>query len=234
MEPYQLTDWQRILFGELPGHFLLEVLVRTLIMFVVIFISLRATGKSAVRQLTVVDLVLIVGLGSAAGDPMFYDDVGLLPALLVFGVVVLSYRGLTKWAATSTKASDWVEGKMTLLIEEGQFAIDEFKKEQLGQDEFFMQLREGGIEHLGQIRRAYLESSGSISQFFYEDEQVKPGLPVLPELFSQKSARIDKVGTYACSFCGYVETVLSQQSAHLCPRCRHNEWIIALETRRVT
>ncbi|GAB4041569.1 DUF421 domain-containing protein [Spirosoma jeollabukense] len=233
MKDYELTDWHRILLGELPGHFLVEVGVRTLIMFTVIFISLRATGKTTVRQLTVVDLVLIVGLGSAAGDPMFYHDVGLLPALLVFSVVVLVYRILTRWAATSTRASDWIEGKTILLIEDGQFAIDEFKKEQLGQDEFFMELRERGIEHLGQVRRAYLESSGNVSLFFYEDEQVKPGLPILPELFCQKSVYSAQAGIYACSFCGQVETLLSQVSVS-CSHCQHTEWVVALKTRRIS
>lgn len=234
MESYHLSDWQRILFGELPQQFLVEVLFRTLVMFGVIFLSLRATGKSAVRQLSVADLVLIVGLGSAAGDPMFYDDVGLLPALIVFGVVVLSYRALTRWAATSTKASDWVEGKTVLLIEEGQFAINEFKKEKLGQDEFFMELREGGVEHLGQIRKAYLESSGNVSLFYYEDEQVKPGLPVLPELFVKKSAQIKEADQYACAFCGHVEALLPQASAVVCPRCHQTEWVKSLQNRRVS
>lgn len=209
MNGYKLTDWHRILFGELPEHFLLEVILRTLVMFVIIFGSLRATGKTTVRQLSVVDLVLIVGLGSAAGDPMFYQDVGLLSALLVFGVVVLVYRNLTRWAASSTKASEWVEGKTILLIEEGQFALAAFKKEQLGQDEFFMELREGGVEHLGQVRRAYLESSGNVSLYFYEDNQVKPGLPILPELFCQKVRHITQAGEYACSFCGQVKPLLA-------------------------
>lgn len=233
MNDYELTDWQRILFGELPEQFLLEVGARTLIMFVVIFISLRATGKTTVRQLTIVNLVLIVGLGSAAGDPMFYHDVGLLPALLVFGVVVFAFRALTRWAATSTKASDLVQGKTILLIEDGQFAIDEFKKEQLGQDEFFMELREGGVEHLGQVRRAYLESSGDVSLFFYEDDQVKSGLPILPELFNQKSVQISQAGLYACSFCGQVENLQPQKSV-ICPHCQHKEWVPALKSRRVT
>ncbi|WP_018619858.1 DUF421 domain-containing protein [Spirosoma luteum] len=233
MNDYELTDWHRILLGELPGQFLLEVGVRTLIMFVVIFISLRATGKTTVRQLTIVNLVLIVGLGSAAGDPMFYHDVGILPALLVFGVVVFAFRALTRWAATSTKASDWVQGKTILLIEDGQFAINELKKEQLGQDEFFMELREGGIEHLGQVRRAYLESSGDVSLFFYEDDQVKSGLPILPELFNKKSVQISKAGLYACSFCGQVENLQPQESV-ICPHCQHKEWVPALKTRRVT
>ena len=234
MTPYQLADWPRILLGDMPGQFLLEVMIRTLVMFVIIFISLRATGKSTVRQLTVVDLVLIVGLGSAAGDPMFYDDVGLLPALLVFGVVVILYRGLTRWAASSTKASDWVEGKTVLLIENGQFAIEDFKKEQLGQDEFFMELRQGGVDHLGQVRKAYLESSGNVSLFYYEDEQVRFGLPVLTEVFAMKSAMIDNAGVYACSFCGQIKQLAPRSEVHACPRCQHTEWVLAQQNRRVT
>ncbi|AKD55775.1 DUF421 domain-containing protein [Spirosoma radiotolerans] len=234
MNPYELTDWQRILFGEQPPLFLLEVLGRSLVMFCVIFLALRATGKRTVRQLSVIELVLIIGLGSAAGDPMFYDDVGLLPALAVFLIIIISYRLLAKLASKSVKLSDWVEGKAVLIIEEGVFAIAEFAKEDMGQDEFFMELRSAGVEHLGQLRRAYVESSGNISLYYYEDTDVKPGLPVLPELFAKRSAKIEQSGTYSCSFCGHVQHLPSSVLNQVCPRCKRNEWVKALHTRRVT
>lgn len=233
MNDYQLTDWQRILLGETPLHFLVEVLGRTLVMFVVIFIGLRATGKRAVRQLSVFELVIIIGLGSAAGDPMFYHDVGLLPAILVFTVVILSYRTMTRWASKSTKFEELVEGKAVCLIEEGEFSIEEFKKEDLGQDEFFMEMRLAGVEHLGQVRKAYIESSGGISLFFYEDEDVKPGLPVLPEVFARKSKRIPEAGEYACTFCGNVEALQPNLANLPCPRCQRIEWVAACRGRRV-
>ncbi|GAB3803804.1 DUF421 domain-containing protein [Spirosoma humi] len=234
MNPYKLTDWQRILFGELPPLFLLEVLGRSLVMFCVIFLALRATGKRTVRQLSVIELVLIIGLGSAAGDPMFYDDVGLLPALAVFLIIILSYRFLAKLAAKSVKLSDWVEGKAVLIIDEGVFAIDEFAKEDLGQDEFFMELRSAGVEHLGQLRRAYVESSGNVSLYYYEDADVKPGLPILPELFAKRSTKIDQSGEYSCSFCGHVGALSTHAVNQICPRCKRNEWVRALQSRRVT
>jgi uncharacterized membrane protein YcaP (DUF421 family) len=233
-DSYQLPDWPRILLGDLPGQFLFEVLFRTLIMFVIVFASIRATGKTTVRQLSVLDLVLIIGLGSAAGDPMFYHDVGLLPAFLVFGIIVLIYAGLLKLSAASPRAAAWVQGKAVLLIEDGQFALDNFRKEQLGKDEFFMELREGGIEHLGQVRRAYLESSGNISLFCYEDEAVRFGLPILPELFERTYRQADHSGPFACSFCGYVTTPTPDVSDHRCPRCQHTEWVKAIDSRRVT
>lgn len=68
--------------------FLPETVLRSLIMFIVILISLRLLGKRGVKQLSIFELVVIIGLGSAAGDPMFYKDVGILPAIIVFSMVV--------------------------------------------------------------------------------------------------------------------------------------------------
>lgn len=38
------------------------------------------------------------------------------------------------------------------------------------------------IEHLGQIRTAILESNGQVSFLFFEDTEVKSGLPNFPEV----------------------------------------------------
>jgi uncharacterized membrane protein YcaP (DUF421 family) len=64
-------------------EFLPEVALRTFFMFFVILTSLRILGKRSVAQLSVFELGVIIGLGSAAGDPMFYKDVGLLPGVVV-------------------------------------------------------------------------------------------------------------------------------------------------------
>ncbi|MDR6197891.1 YetF domain-containing protein [Siphonobacter sp. SORGH_AS_0500] len=233
MNDYEINDWARILLGDLPGQFLLEVTIRTLLMFIVIFVSMRATGKRAVRQLSIMELVLIVGLGSAAGDPMFYHDVGILPALIVFSVVILVYRGLTRLAAKSIKMEKIIEGEALLIVENGQFTIDSFDKEDLGQDEFFMELRVNSIEHLGQVRRAYIETNGQVSIFFFEEDEVKPGLPLLPEIFNQRTQSIPRIGTYACTFCGNVKELMPQDSLHVCPKCNRTTWVAALNNRRI-
>jgi uncharacterized membrane protein YcaP (DUF421 family) len=44
---------------------------RTGIMFLVIIFGLRLLGKRGVKQLSVFELVVIIGLGSAAGDRCF-------------------------------------------------------------------------------------------------------------------------------------------------------------------
>ena len=124
----EIFEWRRILFNDLPVKFLLEVAFRTIVMFIFLVITLRSAGKRGVKQLSIYEVVIIVALGSAAGDPMFYEDVGIIPALLVFTIVMSLYRGITWLAGRSVLFEKIVEGMPVYLIEDGEFSIDKFAK----------------------------------------------------------------------------------------------------------
>jgi uncharacterized membrane protein YcaP (DUF421 family) len=231
--PLLKIDWKRFLLGEEDWSFLAEVGFRTFFMFAVILIGLSILGKRGVKQLSVFELVVIIGLGSAAGDPMFYKDVGLLPALLVFILVIGLYIFVTHWVGRSKKIERLVEGKPVCLIEDGKFAIDNFSKEPLGQDEFFAELRINGVSHLGQVEKAIIETNGGISVFYYEDKDIKYGLPILPGSLDDRAKAIQQTGNYACVFCGYSEE-LSPVELYQCPECKKDEWVKASNKRRVS
>ena len=118
-----IFEWDRILLNDSPVWFLLEVAFRTAVMFVVLVIALRYTGKRGVKQLSIFEVVIIIALGSAAGDPMFYEDVGILPAICVFVVVIAFYRLVTWLTGKSKWFEELLEGKTELLINEGVFSI---------------------------------------------------------------------------------------------------------------
>jgi uncharacterized membrane protein YcaP (DUF421 family) len=112
---------------------------------------------------------------------MFYKDVGILPALIVFTMIVSLYTFVTFIIGKNKKFEMLVEGKPVCLIKDGVFSIENFKKESLGEDEFFAELRLQSVSQLGQIEQAIVESSGNISIFYYPDEDVKSGLPIMPD-----------------------------------------------------
>lgn len=226
-----IFEWKRLLFNDLPVEFLLEVLFRTVIMFIVVLLTLKFAGKRGVKQLSIFEVVIIISLGSAAGDPMFYEDVGLIPAILVFMVILTMYRTVTWLLGKSKKFETFIEGKTQCIIEDGQFSIESFEKEDLAQDEFFTELRLKSIEHLGQVRNAYIETNGTISMYFYPDEEVKYGLPIRPQLFNLKSTNIPKSGIYACTFCANVQKLEPISAA--CTVCNHNEWVLAINNTRI-
>ena len=225
-------DWKQLLLGDEEWSFLPETAARTLVMFLVILTGLRILGKRGVRQLSVFELVVIIGLGSAAGDPMFYKDVGLLPAFIVFIMVVSLYSLVTYLVSKSKKIEKLIEGRPVCLIREGVFAIENFDKEILAQDEFFAELRVKNISQLGQVQEAIEESSGQVSVFFYPDDEVKAGLPIMPDSLKGQQQQITKADDYSCVFCGYT-TMLAPAEKHICPSCEKHSWVKASRKKRI-
>ena len=226
-------NWKEIMLGSENWSFLFETGLRTLIMFLIIVISLRLLGKRGVKQLSIFELVVIISLGSAAGDPMFYKDVGILPALVVFVMIVSLYTLITYFIGKNRKFELLMEGSPICLIKDGVFATDNFAKEALGEDEFFAELRMQGVSQLGQIEEAIEESSGNISIFFYPEGEVKYGLPILPDSLKHTVQKITKADHYACVFCGYTEK-LNPVAKYKCPECKKYDWVQASNRKRVS
>ena len=225
-------DFKNMLMGGEDWSFLLEVALRTFIMFLIILISLRLLGKRGVKQLSIFELVVIIGLGSAASDPMFYKNVGIIPALSVFILIIVLYKFLTYLIGINKKFEFALEGKPGCLIKDGVFSIENFKKETLGADEFFSELRMQGISQLGQIDEAIEESSGNISIFYYPDQEVKYGLPIMPGYLDNYQIEITKRNHYSCTFCGYTQEI-EPISQCKCPTCLKNKWVPASNRKRI-
>jgi len=226
-------NWQELLLGQEKWEFLVETAFRSLVMFLVILFSLRLLGKRGIKQLSVFELGVIIGLGSAAGDPMFYKDVGLLPGLVVFAIVISLYKFVTYLINRSEKFEHFVEGEPVYVIKEGRILIDNFENEDIAREELMMQLRLNHVSHLGQVETAILETNGEVSLYFYPDDAVKPGLPILP----QEPENIDMVpeadGVYACSNCGSTSEgrPSNEQS---CNHCSKKKWSKAIDTKRIS
>jgi uncharacterized membrane protein YcaP (DUF421 family) len=188
---------ETLLLGEEEWSFLPQVLLRSAVMFLITIIALRLIGKRGIMQ-GVFELVTIITLGSAAGDPMFYKKVGLLPALCVFITIVLMYKITNYFVARYKPFERVIEGQHIRLVKECRFATENFKPQELSKDEIFSDLRMKGVSHLGQVESAYIEASGQISVFFLPDEKVVYGLPVTPELLEAQTKVIKENGIYSC------------------------------------
>lgn len=224
-------DWNRIFLHDLDGAFALEILFRTVFMFLVVVTILRLSGKRGVRQLSIFELAIILTLGSAAGDAMFYEDIALFATLLVCVTAIALYRLITWLTAKSTRLEKLIEGKAVYIVEDSVMIIKDDEKDSLSKEEFFAELREKGVEHLGQVRTAILETGGNLSVFFYANEDVKYGLPILPRAYNQHADTITEEGLYACVVCGTLDQL--EPGQHRCKRCRHHEWVKAINTKRV-
>lgn len=225
------VNWNEIFIGDLNFSYGVEIIVRTLIMFSMVLLVLRLSGKKGVRQLSLFEVAIIIALGSAAGDPMFNKDSSILPSVIVFTSIIILYRAITHIAAQNEKFEDFIEGKPLYVVEDGQFVLGMKDSHTFAKDEFFSEMRQESIEHVGQVKTAILETTGNISFYFYDDDEVKYGLPILPKVYGRKTKEIEKKGIYACTYCGKAEEIdLGQKK---CSRCGKDEWVEAINSLRV-
>ncbi|MDR7940493.1 DUF421 domain-containing protein [Enterobacter soli] len=226
-------DLHRMALDKVPPDFLWEVALRSLYTFILVFLFLKITGRRGVRQMSLFEVLIILTLGSAAGDVAFYDDVPMVPVFVVFFSLALLYRLVMWLMSKSEKLEDLLEGKPVVIVEEGQLAWEKVRGANMTEFEFFMELRLNSVEQLGQVRLAIMETNGQISIYYYHDDDVKPGLCILPESFVARFKTIPETGEYACIRCSHVEAM--QAGEHqLCPRCANPEWSKVSRAKRIT
>jgi uncharacterized membrane protein YcaP (DUF421 family) len=220
-EEIHLDDWQRILLGQAPLEFLLEVALRTLIIYVVLLTVMRLLGKRMSAQLTVAELSVMIMLGGIVSVPMQIPDRGLLHGIVVLGCLVGLYRGINWLAFKYHKVEHLTQGRLHIVVTDGVLDLNALDDNRLSREQLFANLRAADIQQLGQVKRAYLEASGEFS--IYEQESPRPGLSVLPE--KDKAIReaepTDDV-LKICQKCGHPEP--AERQPPQCPRCGNRQW----------
>lgn len=223
-------DWASIFIHDTTWAFAAEISVRAILMFSMIIIFLRLTGKRGVRQLSIFELAIILSLGSIAGDPMFTEDLPLIQALLIMSIVIFLYRLVTWLMMKYQPFEDLLEGKSLYIVEDGELVLEKIKRGKMSHDEFFAEMRQQGVEHLGQVRVGLLENDGKFSILFFSNDQVRYGLPLFPKA-CQEITEVKPHTHYACVYCGYTDFL--QSAEQICPRCGSCHWTEAINTLRV-
>ena len=160
---------------------MLEIAFRTAFLFVFTLAGLRFIGQRSVSQLSAFELGLIIALGSAVGDPMFYPDVPLVHGMIVITVVLAIHRGITALTNQNRKAEKIIEGKVRRIIVDGEIDPMGVQHSQLSLEEILMKIRHHGIKHLSDIHRAYLETDGEISIIEAHDHANPSAHCILPD-----------------------------------------------------
>lgn len=169
----------RILFGDLPAEFYIELLIRVIFVFLLLIFSMRAMGKRMSAQMSRNEMAALVSLAAAIGLPIQSPDRGILPAIVVAGVVIMVQRSVAYFAYKNQKVEKFAQGNISTLIKDSVIDKKEMLKVRLTHDRLMAQLRSQGIKHLGEVKRLYLEVNGSFT--LVKERNVRQGLTVLPD-----------------------------------------------------
>lgn len=149
----------------------LNIVARSLIALVSLFILTRILGKKQISQLTFFEYVLGITLGDLAGYISTDDDSHFTHGLLALSVWFIVPYALELLALKSKKMRGWFEGKGTPLIQEGKIMERNLKKERYSADELLEQLRTKSVFRVADVEFAMLEASGDLSVLLKKEHQ---------------------------------------------------------------
>jgi uncharacterized membrane protein YcaP (DUF421 family) len=158
----------------------LEILVRSGIMYLAALLVVRFIGKRGLGQLSPFEYLLVVAMGSATGDPMFYPEVPILHGVVVLATLVFLQKSVLNFAERSRPVASLVESTPALLVRDGHWLDDKLKSEDVSIDELLMKLRESGVRDIGEVEFAFLEPSGHLSVFRLRPEAQSQNRSTLP------------------------------------------------------
>jgi len=75
-EEIHLYDIKRILLGQAPVEFMLEVLIRTVITYIALLFLLKLLGKRMDGQVTIIEMSVMITLGAIVSVAMQLPDRG--------------------------------------------------------------------------------------------------------------------------------------------------------------
>jgi len=152
---------------------IVNIILRTSIIFFYAFLLLRFLGKRHLKHLMYTDLMVIIAFGSAVGDVMIYGEnvVHLYASMIAITVVTVIVKVLEGISTHSDTAHDLLEGKARLLVDEGKFIRDSLGRENLNEATVLSLLREKNIDGITSLKKVFIEPDGELSVIHYEEEK---------------------------------------------------------------
>lgn len=144
-------------------HPYLEIIGRSIIVYLVIIVGIRVFGKKELSQLSIIDLVFILLISNSVQNAMVGPDNtlmgGIVAAMSLFSVNFLFKQILFK----EKKISSFIQGSPVMLIHYGKVLEENLRREKITHDELSAAVREHGVENIEDVNLAILEVDGNIS-----------------------------------------------------------------------
>jgi len=146
---------------------LLMTAARTLAVYVLILVVVRALGKRTVGNFSAFDLLVALMLGELV-DEMIYGDVRFIQgtvAVVTVGAIAYADSWLSYWDHGMEAV---LEGKPTMVIKKGEFHRPGMRQERMNEKDVLAALRIHGVRDMREVEYALVEHDGTVSVVHYD------------------------------------------------------------------
>jgi uncharacterized membrane protein YcaP (DUF421 family) len=130
---------------------------------------LRVAGRKSISQMSLAQVVIMVGIGSLLVQPIVGKSIW---STLIVGLVLVVSLVMVEYLQIKV---DWVErfitGRSKVLVENGELKVDNLRKLRLTVDQLEMKLRQNQIRSLSDVDEVTLEPNGQLGFVLKENKQ---------------------------------------------------------------
>ncbi|MDX1550049.1 MAG: DUF421 domain-containing protein [Lysobacter spongiicola] len=173
---FRVFEWDRLLVGLPPKLYFLEIGLKAVVVFAILLTVMRLIGKRGQQDLSPMQQMLMIALGSAAGDALLYPTVPLAYAAVILIGITLLNVGLERASGRWRSVRNYVESEPRVLVRNGVVDYEAMAKERTTRRELYAELRMKGARSLEQVHCAVLEVTGDISVFLNERQPLREDL----------------------------------------------------------
>ena len=136
---------------------------RTAILYLLLIVGLRLTGKRQIGELEPIELVLTMLLSDLASVPMQDFGIPLVNGVIPIVTLLAMSMLLSCVSLRNVRFRTLICGKPAIIIRNGRLQQDAMRHNRLTLDELFEELRTQGVTDIKDVKYAILETGGQLS-----------------------------------------------------------------------
>ena len=150
---------------------MLTVFYRAIIVYVLVFVAIRLSGKRQLSQLQPFDLVITLLIADLASEPVSDPDMSLLYGVIPIAALFLMQKLLAFFALKSERIRSFACGKPLVIIGQGHIYEDTMRRACYTMQDLLEHLRTKSVFDISQVEYAILETCGDLSVLLKSDFQ---------------------------------------------------------------
>lgn len=152
--------WKDMFVMGLP---LLEKILRPIIVYAFLVISLRLSGKRELAQLNPFDLVVLLTLSNTVQNAIIGEDNSVIGGIVGATSLLATNYLVVRFLYSHRKLDQLVEGRAEILVENGKVRTQHLKKELITIAELQAATRKQGFGSLSEVDQCVLEPGGTLT-----------------------------------------------------------------------
>ena len=152
--------WKDMFVMGLP---LAEKILRPIIVYAFLVISLRLSGKRELVQLNPFDLVVLLTLSNTVQNAIIGEDNTVLGGIVGATSLLVTNYLVVRFLYDHRKLDQLVEGRSDVLVEGGKVRTRNLKRELITVGQLEAAARKQGFESLAEIEQCVLEPGGTLT-----------------------------------------------------------------------